>query len=161
MSSPRILVVDDEVNIRTSVRLCLESAGYMVQQASNGSEALEQIISDHPDLVLLDLAMPIMDGMKVLAEMRNMWANFPTRVIVITAHGSVRTAIQAIRLGASDFLEKPFVPEDLRLSVASVLREAPVDRGSGGEDYAQVLEHVRQALRAGRFREAERVLMKA
>jgi len=160
MSSPRILVVDDEVNIRTSVRLCLESAGYIVQQASNGSEALEQIISDHPDLVLLDLAMPIMDGMKVLAEMRNMWANFPTRVIVITAHGSVRTAIQAIRLGASDFLEKPFVPEDLRLSVASVLREAPAEK-SAGEGYADVLEHVRQALRARHFSEAERELMKA
>jgi FixJ family two-component response regulator len=73
----------------------------------------------------------------------------------------VKTAIQAIRLGASDFLEKPFIPEDLRLSVASVLGETPVNRGSGGEDYAQVLEHVRQALRAGRFREAERALMKA
>jgi DNA-binding response OmpR family regulator len=161
MSSPTILVVDDEANIRTSVRMCLEGAGYVVRQASNGSEAMEQITRNPPDLMLLDLAMPVMDGMTVLTEMRNLWASFPTRVVVVTAHGSVKTAIQAIRLGASDFLEKPFIPEDLRLSVASVLGETPVNRGSGGEDYAQVLEHVRQALRAGRFREAERALMKA
>jgi DNA-binding response OmpR family regulator len=161
MSSQRILVVDDEANIRTSVRLCLEGAGYVVEQASNGSEALEKIKRHPPELVLLDLAMPIMDGMTVLTEMRNWWAHYPTRVVVVTAHGSVKTAIAAMRLGASDFLEKPFLPEDLRLSVASVLHEAPVHHGSSGEGYADVLEHVRQALRGRRFHEAERGLMKA
>jgi DNA-binding response OmpR family regulator len=161
MPSPTILVVDDEANIRTSVRLCLEGAGYVVQQACNGSEALQQIVRDPPDLMLLDLAMPVMDGMRVLAEMRSLWARHPTRVIVVTAHGSVKTAIQAMRLGASDFLEKPFLPEDLRLSVASVLREAPAASPNGGEDYAQVLEQVRQALRERRFSEAEHELMKA
>src|ERR1700733_2934713 len=123
MTSPTILVVDDEPNIRMSVRLCLEEAGYIVRQASNGSEALEQIAQDAPDLVLLDLAMPIIDGMFVLAEMHKLWARYPTRVIVVTAHGTVKTAIQAIRLGASDFLEKPFSPEELRASIASVLKE--------------------------------------
>jgi DNA-binding response OmpR family regulator len=111
--------------------------------------------------MLLDLAMPVMDGMTVLAELRSLWDRYPTRVIVVTAHGSVKTAIEAIRLGASDFLEKPFLPEDLRSSVASVLRETPADSGSGGEGYAEVLEHVRQALRARRFAEAEHELMKA
>jgi DNA-binding response OmpR family regulator len=161
MNPPTILVVDDEANIRTSVRLCLEGAGYVVRQASNGSEAMEQISRNPPDLMLLDLAMPVMDGMTVLAEMRSVYARFPTRVVVVTAHGSVKTAIQAIRLGASDFLEKPVIPEDLRLSVASVLRETPADRSPCGEGYLEVLEHVREALRAGRFREAERELMKA
>src|SRR5579862_7013733 len=161
MGSPTILVVDDEANIRMSVRLCLEECGYTVSQACNGSEALEQIVRDPPDLMMLDLAMPVMDGMTVLAEMRSLWARYPTRVVVVTAHGSVKTAIQAIRLGASDFLEKPFLPEDVRLSVASVLREKPAHSIDAGEDYAQVLEHVRQALRTRRFREAERTLMKA
>jgi DNA-binding response OmpR family regulator len=161
MATPTILVVDDEANIRTSVRLCLENEGYVVRQATNGSEALEQVVQDPPDLMLLDLSMPVMDGMMVLAEMRSLWARYPTRVIVVTAYGSVKTAIQAIRLGASDFLEKPFVPDDLRLSVASVLRESPLDHAATGEDYADVLEHVRQALRAHRFREAELELMKA
>ncbi len=159
MNGQKILIVDDEPNIRSMVRLCLEGAGYVVHEASNGSVALEIVASDCPDLMLLDLAMPVMDGMTVLAEMRSLWPRYPTRVVVITAHGSVKTAIQAIRLCASDFLEKPFVPEDLRLSVASVLREAT--GANADEDYLQVLEHVRQALRAGKFSEAERELMKA
>jgi DNA-binding response OmpR family regulator len=79
---------------------------------------------------------------------------------VVTAHGSVKTAINAIRLGASDFLEKPFVPEDLRSSVASVLRGSS-PRHDTSEGYAEVLEHVRQELRARRFEAAERELMKA
>jgi DNA-binding response OmpR family regulator len=161
MSCPTVLVVDDEANIRMSVAMCLEGAGYAVRQASNGSEALEAIAHDPPDLLLLDLAMPVMDGMTVLAEMHSLWSRYPTRVIVATAHGSVKTAIQALRLGASDFLEKPFLPEDLRLSVASVLRESAPASHEPEEDYAQVLEHVRQALRGRRFREAERELMKA
>lgn len=161
MSLPTILVVDDEVNIRNSVQTCLEGEEYEVRQASNGSEALEQIYQAAPDVMLLDLAMPVMDGMTVLAELANLWSRFPTRVIVVTAHGSVKTAITAVRLGASDFLEKPFSPDELRASVASVLREKPLVTRDADEDYAQVLEHVRQALRARRFREAERELMKA
>ena len=161
MKSESILVVDDEANIRTTVRICLESDGYIVREAGNGSEALAQVARTPPDLMLLDLAMPTMDGMSVLAEMQNLWARYPCRVIVVTAHGSVKTAIQAIRLGASDFLEKPIIPDDLRLSVASVLRESPPDHVSGGEGYAQVLAHVRVALRSHRFDVAERELMKA
>ena len=71
MSAPTILIVDDESNIRTSVRLCLEEAGYVVRQASNGGDALEQIAKESPDLMLLDLAMPVIDGMTVLAEMHS------------------------------------------------------------------------------------------
>ncbi|MGD0139780.1 MAG: response regulator [Tepidisphaeraceae bacterium] len=161
MHWPTILVVDDEASIRTSVRLCLESAGYVVQQANNGRAALDQLVRDPPDLMLLDLLMPFMDGKKVLAEMRGSWARYPTPVVVITAIGSVKTAIEAMLLGASDFLEKPFTPEDLRLSVAGVLREEPVDRGSCGQGYTGALANARQALRERRFRDAERELMKA
>lgn len=161
MSAPTILIVDDESNIRTSVRLCLEEAGYVVRQACNGGEALEQIAKESPDLMLLDLAMPVIDGMTVLAEMHSQWAHYPTRVIVITAHGSVKTAIQAIRLGASDFLEKPFSPEDLRLSIASVLKEDRPNFRALGEGYVQLLERVRQALCARHFDLAERELMRA
>jgi DNA-binding response OmpR family regulator len=161
MNAATILVVDDEANIRMSVRACLEGAGYIVLEARNGSDALTQLATHPPDLMLLDLAMPVMDGLSVLAELQNLWDRYPTRVVVVTAHGSVKTAIQAVRLGASDFLEKPFLPEDLRLSVASVLRESASDEPESGEGYSQVLEHVRQALRARRFQDAERELMKA
>jgi DNA-binding response OmpR family regulator len=161
VNAAKILVVDDEANIRTAVRMCLESDGYVVREASNGSDALEQIVHETPDLVLLDLMMPVMDGMSVLAEMDHLWSRYPSRVVVVTAHGSVKLAIQAVRLGASDFLEKPFVPEELRMSVASVLRESPPVTKQALEDYSQVLEHVRRALRERRFNEAERELMKA
>ena len=161
MSSATILVVDDEANIRTSVRLCLEGAGYVVAEASNGLEALEIVEREKPDLVVLDLMMPVMDGMSVLAEFAHMWTKNRMRVIVATAHGSVKAAIHAVRLGASDFLEKPFLPEELRMSVAGVLRESPPANLDFAEDYSQVLEHVRRALRERRFHEAERELMKA
>jgi DNA-binding response OmpR family regulator len=161
MSSSTILVVDDEANIRMSVRLCLEEAGYVVRQARNGCEALEQIAENAPDLMVLDLAMPVMDGMFVLAEMQNLWARYPTRVIVATAHGSIKTAIQAIRLGASDFLEKPFSPEDLRLSIASVLKEGSPNFRVMGEGYIELLERVRQALCSRHFDLAEREIGRA
>jgi DNA-binding response OmpR family regulator len=161
MKPSTILIVDDDQNIRNIVRLCLETEGYAVQQAVNGADALEQIHRATPDLVLLDLAMPGMDGMTVLAELRTLWSQHPTRVIVITAHGSVKTAIEAMRLGASDFLEKPFVPEQLRRSIASVLEDSPQHLPASGDDYAQTLQHVREALRDHAFAAAERGLMKA
>jgi DNA-binding response OmpR family regulator len=161
MTLSKILVVDDDQNIRNSVRLCLEAEGYSIGQAVNGADALEQIHRNYPDLVLLDLAMPGIDGMTVLAELRTLWAKHPTRVIVITAHGSVKTAIEAMRLGASDFLEKPFVPENLRRSVASVLHDSPPHLDGRDGDYAHTLQHVREALRSHEFAMAERQLMKA
>ena len=103
MKPAKILIVDDDTNIRTSVRLCLEAAGFEVSQASNGAEALELIHSDSPDLVLVDLAMPVLDGMTVLAE------------IAIAAAGEAHAGDRddgarlgedrdsAVRLGASDF----------------------------------------------------------
>jgi DNA-binding response OmpR family regulator len=162
MPSARILIVDDDSSIRTSVRLCLEAAGYGVEQATQGADALEFIHRVGPDLVLLDLAMPVMDGMTVLAEIKTLFPQKAPRIVVMTAHGSVKTAIQAVRLGASDFLEKPFSPEELRQSVRSVLNNeqlAGVVAPRGG--YCDVLQQVRAALKAGKFREAEKNLMTA
>jgi tetratricopeptide (TPR) repeat protein len=104
--------------------------------------------------------MPLLDGMSVLAEMKHLWSRLPTRVIVVTAHGSVKTAIQALRLGASDFVEKPFSPDELRQSVQAVLQKhAPIDEPEEG--YEQTLREVRDALQARKFHDAERKLMKA
>lgn len=123
MAPARILIVDDDGGIRTSVRMCLEAAGYAVHQAVDGADALERIHRIVPHLVLLDLAMPAIDGMTLLAEIRSL-VDRPPRVIIMTAHGTTRTAIQAGRLGADDFLEKPFTPDQLRRSVAAVLESA-------------------------------------
>jgi len=107
---------------------------------------MQRIMHDAPDLMLLDLAMPVVDGMAVLAQMRSLWARPPTLVIVTTAHGSIKTAVRAMQLGASDFLEKPFTPEDLRLSVASVLQA----RGAASDflEKPTTPEQVRQSVHA-------------
>jgi DNA-binding response OmpR family regulator len=156
----RILIADDEPNIQTMVRMCLSTEGYEVTVVSDGRAALDAIRRLSPDLLLLDLSMPVMDGMSVLRELQDLRAIPGVRVVVMTAHGSVRTAVQAIRLGASDFLEKPFRPEDLRISVASVLDEAPT-HGERSENYDDVLAAVRDALRSGKLDAAESLLMRA
>jgi len=161
MKPAKILIVDDDKNIRNAIRLCLEAEGYAVDQAVNGADALECIHRNVPDLVLLDLAMPGMDGMTVLAELKTLWPQRTTRIVVITAHGSVKIAIEAMRLGASDFLEKPFVPASLRQRVASVLEDSVPHLPSIDGDYGQTLQQVRQALRDHAFAAAERELMKA
>jgi CheY-like chemotaxis protein len=162
MQAARILVVDDDSNIRMSVRLCLETAGYIVEQAGQGIDALEFIDRATPDLILLDLAMPLMDGLTMLAEIRSLLGQPLPRVVVMTAHGSARRAIEAVRLGASDFLEKPFTPDELRQSVASALHaEVPPHLAPPGAGYGEVLHQVRIALRAGKFKEAEASLMTA
>ena len=149
------------VDIRTAVRVCLQQEGYSIAQASNGSEALELIHHHRPDLVLLDLAMPAMDGMTLLAEIRSLMPEPRIRVIVMTAHGSMKTVIEAVRLGASDFLLKPLSPEELRQSVASVLNDGPPHGDLSDSSYGQVLQAVRTALRAGKFAAAEAALMRA
>jgi DNA-binding response OmpR family regulator len=154
----RILIVDDDASIQRMLRVCLEGTGYAVQQAMDGARALESIHREAPDLVLLDLAMPVLDGMTVLADLRSMLPDGHVKVVVMTAHGSVRSAMQAVRLGASDFLEKPFRPDELRQSIASVLDERPP---AAGEGYAAALQSVREALRRGKFIAAEAALMKA
>lgn len=159
MSGKRILVADDEPNIQTMVRLCLTTEGYEVHGVADGRAALDAIRRLAPDLLLLDLSMPVLDGMAVLSALQDLRAIPAVRVVVMTAHGSVRTAVQAIRLGASDFLEKPFRPEDLRISIASVLdEERPAQRA---ENYDDVLAEVRAALRAGKLDVAESQLMRA
>jgi DNA-binding response OmpR family regulator len=161
MKPARILIADDEPKIRLMVRTCLSDGAYELDEAGDGVEVLDAVRRNPPDLVLLDLAMPRMDGMTTLQELRPM-QNLPhLRVIVMTAHGSVQTAIRALRLGASDFLEKPFLPDDLRLSVASVLDETPAPIAGGEEGYQAVLQRVREAMRGGKFAEGEALLMKA
>lgn len=161
MTPARILIVDDEAAVRKTVRICLEMAGYQCAEASDGRQAMEAMVHAPPELVLLDLAMPFKDGMTFLTELRSMEPRPNVRVIVMTAHGSVRVAINAIRLGASDFLEKPFLPDDLRLSITSVLNEAPDDAEALAPGYSDVLNLVGKALRDGRFVDAERLLMRA
>jgi CheY-like chemotaxis protein len=122
--SKRILIVDDEENIRQMTRLTLETAGYEVGEAGDGMEAFAIIGSDDSwDAVLLDQKMPGMVGTEVLRRLKSMLPS--ARVIMMTAFASVELAVEAMKLGATDFVRKPMTPEILRNAVAAALVNAP------------------------------------
>jgi DNA-binding NtrC family response regulator len=119
-----ILIVDDEPNVRLVFRTALQSSDHTLSTADNGESALRWVSETRFDLVLLDLQMPGVGGMEVLRRMRA--ANNDVPVVIITAHGGVPDAVEAMKLGAIDFLSKPLSPDELRKIVAEVLaRHAP------------------------------------
>src|SRR5207344_550306 len=102
----RILVIDDEAAIRDSLRMTLEYEGYEFLGAATGQEGLTLVERDAPDLVLLDVKMPGMDGLEVLDRLRAMNDSLP--VVMLSGHATITTAVEAIRKGAFEFIEKPF-----------------------------------------------------
>lgn len=120
-----ILVVDDEQNIRLALRRALEIFGHPVRVAASGEEAVEQLETDGVALMLLDLKLPGIDGMEVLRRVAENWPQ--VRVVIITAHGTVAHAVEAMRLGAVDFIEKPFAPDEIRGIVRDVLSRDDLD----------------------------------
>ena len=118
--SKRVLIVDDEENIREMTRLALETAGYEVGEAGSGLEAFAIIGSD---AVLLDQKMPGMVGIEILRRLKVMLP--AARVIMMTAYASVDLAVEAMKLGATDFVRKPMTPEILRNALAAALAKAP------------------------------------
>lgn len=117
----RILIVDDERRIRLALRSCLEAEGYEVEEAGDGREAIGSILGRVPDLLVLDLAMPVLDGLSTLKLLSTVYATRRPATIVLTAYGSVSAAEMAFDFGAAAFLEKPVSPEALRAAVAKVL----------------------------------------
>ena len=112
---PRILVIDDEAAIRDSLRMTLEYEGYDFIGAATGQEGLALVERESPDLVLLDVKMPGMDGLEVLDRLRAMNETLP--VVVISGHGTIGTAVEATKKGAFDFIEKPFASERVLVTV--------------------------------------------
>ncbi len=111
----RILIADDEKNLRTVLAKELSDEGYEVRETDNGSNAAGLLEKDEYDVLLLDLNMPGMDGMEVLKKIKSL--ELPTEVIILTGHGTVSTAVQAMKLGAYDYLTKPFKTEELKAIV--------------------------------------------
>jgi len=105
MTKPGILIVDDEKSIRRTLREILEYEGFVVDEAEDGADALEKIRAASFDLVLLDVKMPKRDGMEVLAEAKSEFPELP--IVMISGHGNIETAVEATKLGAFDFVEKP------------------------------------------------------
>ncbi len=117
----RILVVDDEPDLVHAVRLYLEMEGYLVFAASNGYEALEKVREKLPDLVVLDVMMPEMDGFETLERIREAY-NVP--VIMLTVRGEEADKVRGLQLGADDYVTKPFSQRELLSRIQAVLRRA-------------------------------------
>jgi DNA-binding response OmpR family regulator len=166
-----LLIVDDEPNVRLMFRTALESSGYRLTEAEDGATALMWLENSPVDLVLLDLHMPGIGGMDVLESLRKTGNDVP--VVIVTAHGSVPNAVEAMKLGAIDFEEKPLSPEALRRVVAEVLarhavtRPGPASRVSESEvvtaagQFAHDLTRAKRALNCRGFDEAEVFLKQA
>lgn len=119
--SASILIVDDEEAIRTSLRSILEDEGYEVAVAATGGEALKIYGTDPPDLMILDIWMPEMDGLETLRRVKEFVP--ATQVMMISGHGSIETAVKAIKLGAYDYIEKPLSLENVTLRVKHALEQ--------------------------------------
>src|SRR5213075_2008513 len=117
----KILIVDDEQSIRTTLAKILEDEGHRASVAESGEEALAQAARDEFDLIILDLWLPGVDGMAVLERLRAVGA---PPVIVISGHGNIETAVRATRLGAYDFLEKPLSLERVILTISHALSDS-------------------------------------
>src|SRR5205807_2112981 len=119
MPKSRILVIDDEAAIRDSLKMTLEYEGYEFVGAATGQEGIALVERESPDLVLLDVKMPGMDGLEVLDRLRAMNESVP--VVVISGHGTISTAVEATKKGAFDFIEKPFASERVLVSLRNAL----------------------------------------
>src|SRR4051812_12395338 len=131
MANARVLVVDDEPDIRQTVRDILEDEGYVVDLAESAEAAREARWQQRPDLVLLDIWMPDLDGISLLRE----WSErggLPCPVIMISGHGTVETAVEATRLGAWDFIEKPISLAKLLLVISRALEASRLKRENEG-----------------------------
>lgn len=135
MGGKRLLVVDDDAQIRMVLSDRLEASGYEVLQAENGLKAIEQVENLPPDVVLLDMQMPVMDGMEVLSILEKTAPQLP--VIILTAHGSIETAVEAMKRGAADYLPKPCRPDHILLVVERVL---------AGRELREEVTYLRQEL---------------
>lgn len=118
--SKSILIVDDEKDIRISLTGILEDEGYQVVTASSGMEALEKVREEQPDLVLLDIWMPGLDGLETLDRLKALQPALT--VIMISGHGTIETAVRATKLGAFDFIEKPLSLDKVLIAVGNALR---------------------------------------
>lgn len=121
LPTERVLIVDDEKNIVSSLKDILTDEGYEVSVARDGLGALEMIQSNPPDLMLLDIWLPGMDGIEVLKTVKTYHPEI--EVLIMSGHGTIDTAVQATKLGAFDFIEKPFSLDKLTQSVENVFKE--------------------------------------
>lgn len=124
--SGRILIIEDEASLRQTMTRIMRQAGCEVTAAANGPEALQRLTASSYDLTYLDIHLPEMDGIEVLKEVHRLYPQMP--VVLFTAYASLETAVEAMRLGAVDYLLKPLNPELLITRTEALLKKQSVDR---------------------------------
>src|SRR5215831_15409994 len=139
MARPALLLIDDEPNILSTLRRALEIEGYAVEVAGSGRIGLEKLGSRDFDLVMLDVMMPELDGLQTLKLLREKDPDLP--VVMMSGHATIETAVQATKLGASDFIEKPLSTEKTLLTVRNTLALANLRR-----EHARLAEKARAEL---------------
>jgi len=158
MTNKSVLIVDDEKNILLTLSQSLEVLQVEIETAANGEEALAKLREKEFGLILLDLRMPGMDGMEVLRQVREIRPDI--RVIMITAYGTVELAVEAMKLGAVDFLQKPFSPEEIRDLVSRVMDREKLDEQKTA-DYGSSIELAKRSIGNRHFDAAAEHLRKA
>ena len=134
----RILVVDDDATVAEVVTTYLSRAGYPVERAADGTSALAAAGSHPPDLVVLDLTLPDLDGLEVCRRLRARRPDLP--VVILTARGDEDDRVLGLQTGADDYVTKPFSPRELVLRVQSVLRRATPAASGVGQEAADILD---------------------
>lgn len=153
-----ILIIDDEKNIRSTLSKCLQNKDYKVDTAVNGEDGLDKFQSGNYNLVLLDMKMPGMDGIEVLGKLKEIDSNVD--VIMITAYGTVKTAVESMKLGACDYLRKPFTPEEIRKIVETVLERQELDEDEVN-DFDSYVEFAKSCIRDQKYDKATKYLKEA
>ena len=133
--SNNILIVDDEPRYLRLMEANLVTEGYSVLRAMNGQEAVDVVVDRHPDLIFLDIMMPVLDGFQALERIRE-FSNVP--IIVVTARGSENDRVRGLDLGADDYIVKPFSATELLARARAVLRRA---QNSGGSFQQSIFTH--------------------
>jgi DNA-binding NtrC family response regulator len=155
MNQNRVLIVDDEEIIRLTLAHTLETMALQAEIAINGEEALEKLKQQEYALMLLDIKMPGLNGMAVLAETRQIRPQM--LVIMITAYGTVENAVVAMKLGAVDFIQKPFAPQEIRELVIRVLERQCLE-AEHAADYDGLLKLIKKCLNNHQLVEAKTYL---
>ena len=121
----RVLVIDDETGIREAIRMTLEYEGYRIDEARSGHDGLDKAAKTPYDVILLDIKMPILDGIEVLDHLKEQKNTAP--VVMVSGHGDVHTAVECTKRGAYDFLEKPLNRDKLLLTVRNAVRQRSLE----------------------------------
>ena len=155
----RILIVDDETNVRLNFRMTLETEGYEIFEARSGEEAVQSLAEHTFALAILDIRMPGMDGLELLAKMRESGIRVPA--MIVTAYSDVPHAVKAMKLGAIDFLQKPLRPEELRSIVTEILKRHAGQDDPPAETFSAHIIAAKRCLNLRAFAKARLHLAKA